>query len=293
MPIAFTCPHCGATTNVADEYAGQMGPCARCGKTITIPYPGGTPFADAPPRRKTHTGVLVLVILLAVSVPMIGILLALLLPAVQAAREAARRAACINNMKQLGLSLHNFHDANKHFPAIVDPDNPQQPPCSWRVQVLPYVEENARFQQYDPSQPWNGPNNRMLEDPMPTTYRCPSNPDAAGLDTDYLAVVGPKAVFRDVGSTSFRNITDGTSNTIMLAESHTSGIHWMEPRDMKTDDLSFGVNSRAGGIQSTHPGVANVLMADGSVRSISDSTDPEVLKAMTTIDGREPAFNPY
>ena len=128
------------------------------------------------------------------------------------------------------------------------------------------MEENARFQQYDRSQPWNGPNNRMLADPMPSGYRCPSNPDAAGLDADYLAIVGPKAVFRDVGSTSFRDIKDGTSNTIMLVESHSSGIHWMEPRDMTTDDIGFGVNSRAGGIQSSHPGMANVLMADGSVR---------------------------
>jgi prepilin-type processing-associated H-X9-DG protein len=113
------------------------------------------------------------------------------------------------------------------------------------------------------------------------------------LDADYLAVVGPKAVFRDVGSTTFRDIKDGTSNTIMLAESHASGIHWMEPRDMTTDDIGFGVNSRAGGIQSSHPGMANVLMADGSVRAISDTTDPELLKAMTTIDGNEPVAVPY
>ena len=294
MPISFTCPHCGAQTNVADQYAGQTGPCAQCNKPITIPsLPGTQPFATLPPPRKSNGCLIAMAIVLAVSVPMAGILIALLLPAVQAAREAARRAACRNNMKQIALTLLNFESAKGHFPAMVDPANPNQPPCSWRVQMLPFLDAGPGRGQYDVLEPWNGPKNRLLADPMPTVYRCPSNDSPAKLDTDYLGVVGPKAIFRGVGSTTTRDISDGTSNTLMLVESHQSGIHWMEPRDMKADDADLGVDTGAtGGIQSAHAGGANVAMADGSVHFVSDGVDPEVLKSMTTVDGNE-KVDPY
>ena len=289
MPIDFTCPQCGARTNVSDEYAGQTGPCAKCGGMITIPLPPGRPFAPAPPRPKRHVGLLIFVILLAVSVPVMGILLALLLPAVQAARAAARRVACVNNMKQLGVAMHNFNDAHGHLPAMRDPDSPEQPPCSWRVQLMPFLEHDPRFEQYDADQDWDSPTNQRLADPMPSFYRCPCNPTDGSLDTDYLTIVGPNAAFRETGSTRFSDISDGISNTMIMAESHHSGIHWMEPRDLKAEDVAFGINSSAeGSIQSEHPGVANVLFADGHVQSMSEDIDPEVLKAMSTINGGEP-----
>ena len=97
MPIHFTCPHCGTTTEVADQYVGQTGPCVRCGKTITVPLPDGvSPFTGVgqPPKRGLGGGMTCLIVA-AACIPVLlvvgGILVALLLPAVQAAREAARR----------------------------------------------------------------------------------------------------------------------------------------------------------------------------------------------------------
>ena len=95
MPIPFTCPHCGLETTVADQYAGQTGPCSRCGKPITIPGTPGAPGTPFYPPPKPASKAPILIIALAVAVPVVlvcgGILVALLLPAVQAAREAARR----------------------------------------------------------------------------------------------------------------------------------------------------------------------------------------------------------
>ncbi|MBN2291150.1 MAG: DUF1559 domain-containing protein [Pirellulales bacterium] len=304
MPIDFTCPHCGTQTSVADAYAGQSGPCASCGKTITIPaLPGqpvaGRPFANQPragqvaamPQPKSSGAtpwIIVLVIVLVVSVSCGGILLALLLPAVQAAREAARRVACINNMKQVGLAMHTFHGTNNRFPSYDDPKHPEWPPCSWRVQLLPHLGQDFTYRQYDRNQAWDSPTNIVLEDVMSPQYRCPSNPTVGSTDTDYLTLVGPNGVFMQKGSLSLKDITDGSSNTIMLVESHKSGIHWMEPKDLSINNAKMvSVNSAGPGLKSQHPGVVNVVLCDGSVRSLSNNIDPNVLKSLTTPKGGE------
>src|SRR5262245_37264512 len=117
MAIPFTCPHCGAQTNVDEQYAGQSGPCARCGQTVTVPLPAGA--ASRPPGgRSSSSTAWIVVLAVAASCVLCGgpIGVALLLPAVQAAREAARRAQCSNNLKQIGIALMNYHDVYHTYP---------------------------------------------------------------------------------------------------------------------------------------------------------------------------------
>ncbi len=150
MPIPFTCPHCGLETTVADQYAGQTGPCSRCGKPITVPGTAAVPGAPFYPPPKPASKLPVLIIALAVAVPVMlvcgGILIALLLPAVQAAREAARRAQCQNNLKQIGLALLNYESTFRSFPPAVFTDDHGKPMKSWRVAILPFLEQQALYQ---------------------------------------------------------------------------------------------------------------------------------------------------
>ena len=281
MPIPFTCPHCGLKTSVAEQYAGQTGPCAGCGKPVTVPPLSGTPFAGP---QKSGAGV---VVAIAVGVVALLLLLAcggffLLIPSMGRAGGAAQRSMCTNNLKQIGLALHNYHDVYNCFPPAVITDKDGKPMRSWRVAILPYIEQQALYQRYNFNEPWNGPRNRLVADQVIPTYRCPSDRSPSPTETNYVMIVGKGTI----GGTpneivGVKDITDGTSNTILVVEVTGSGINWAEPRDLTLEEFAYRINDGSGkGICSKHPGGAMVLVADGSVRFVSDALDPETLRRL-------------
>jgi len=289
MPISFTCPHCGLQTNVADHFAGQSGPCAGCGKTVVIPPPGAV--YGPPPSRGTGAWPVVAVVLVVGLVCVVfcgGILVALLLPAVQAAREAARRSQCSNNLKQIGLALHNYHSTYACFPPAYVADKDGRPMHSWRVLLLPYMEQQALYRQYRFDEPWDGPNNQRIASTILQVYQCPSDPPGGAATTNYVMIVGPGTLSDGASCSKISDVHDGTSNTIAVVEIANSGIGWAEPRDLDAATITFAINDGSpNGISSRHPGVANALLLDGSVRAIPATTDPSVLRALSTIAGNE------
>ncbi len=151
------------------------------------------------------------------------IFVALLLPAVQAAREAARRSQCVNNMKQIGLAMHNYHSTYNSFPPAWTTDENGKPLLSWRVLLLPFLEEQNLYQQFKLDESWDSPHNSALMGMMPKLFECPSHPHATHDKTDYVVVVGPKTIFPGSKPVGIQDITDGTSNTILVGESHQLG----------------------------------------------------------------------
>src|SRR5436190_920277 len=237
MPIAYSCPHCGKQFSVAEQYAGQTGPCAACGKPITIPAPAVTAAYSYAPQAGRSSGagtvITVLAVCLVGGVCVIGILVALLLPAVQAAREAARRMQASNHLKQLSLAMLNYHDTYGCVPPAVVTDSNGKPLYSGRVLLLPFMEQKGLYDQFDKTQAWDSPANLSLSQQDLLVFTDPSAAKRIPGQTDFLFVVGKGTLFEPppTGS-SFASITDGTSNTMFVVEVKNSGIRWSEPRDL-------------------------------------------------------------
>jgi len=295
MPIAFTCPHCGLRTNVLEEYAGQSGPCAKCGRTVTVPPLGEAPNYGPPTKRSAAPTVIIIVVLILfvlLFLTCVGFFVAMPIMAVPSAREAARRAQCSNNLTQIGLAMHSYHAAHGCFPPAYVADEKGRPKHSWRVLLLPFLdgEAQALHEEYDFEQPWDSPENLALAGRMPRLYRCPSDEMAPASETSYVMIVGPETISDGTGATKMEEITDGTADTILLVEAAGSGINWLDPRDLDADQISYLVDDPVdGGIASEHPEGANVLFCDGSVMFLHAMVDPEDIKSLCTISGGEGA----
>jgi len=214
-----------------------------------------------------------------------GVLLALLLPAVQQAREAARRAQCANNLRQIGLALHNYHDVYGTFPPAVTYSADGKPMHSWRVLLLPFLDQQAMYAQYNFAEPWDSPANSVVTSRIVPTFACPSHPNgSSGGHTPYVALVGPQAAFHPNKGMAIKDMRDGPSRTIMVVEARNSGIHWAEPRDFS---VGSPVTPGVTGMSSWHAGVFAALFGDGSVRLLLDGMSPADLEGLSTIDGGE------
>ncbi|MDR0328503.1 MAG: DUF1559 domain-containing protein [Planctomycetaceae bacterium] len=233
-----------------------------------------------------------------------GTSFALLLPAVQAARESARRMQCSNQTKQIVLAIYNYHDAYDALPPLYTVDADGKPLHSWRVLLLPFLEQAQLYESIRLDEPWDSEYNKRFHDKMPSYYKCPSCPENGccySALTGSVEAVNEGGVFMPPGQagfapatkagyrgdTSFATITDGMSNTIAIVEVREP-FNWMDPTaDVTLEELLKGINVPGGRVGSYHPHVINVGMFDGSVRDVSQTVDPAILRALGTCNGGE------
>ena len=254
-----------------------------------------------PKLRLTLVRILVIVAVFALLLALLLSPLALLLPAVQSAREAARRAQCVNNLKQIALALLNYENATGSFPPAYVADASGKPIHSWRVLILPYLGQQALFNKYRMNEPWDGPNNRKLAAQIPNVYRCPAqanDPANQSVETHYFAVVDPQTAWPGSRGRRIRDIVDGTSKTILVLEASGVQTNWMEPRDLSLEE---GIELLTTKPRSGHLHVSenfftttyyetsyrNVARADGSVHWHGQFSDAEFARTFLTAQGRE------
>jgi prepilin-type N-terminal cleavage/methylation domain-containing protein/prepilin-type processing-associated H-X9-DG protein len=271
--------------------------------------------------RPTRDGFTLIELLVVLAI--LGILIALLLPAVRRVREPAARAQCQNNLKQLMLAMQNFESTGRPaaYPATDHPDSPAEqffpPGCfgpgtipeerlSWMVKLLPYMEQQSLYQQFDLEKGYAG--NLSAAQTRIKTFLCPDSKEAATQDamTHYVAMsgIGHAAAEQSAGAagngfmgydrlTSMKMIEDGTANTIALMETRVglgpwarggaSTLRGFDPADVPL----YGDNRPFGG----HSGGMHAAMADGSVRFLPSLIDAKRLAAAITIAGGEPVVD--
>jgi hypothetical protein len=185
--------------------------------------------------------------------------MAALVESVQKIREAARRVRSSNNLKQFALALHLYHDTNGKFPAAASFDKNGKPLLSWRVAILPYIDQEKLYKEFHLDEPWDSEHNKKLVEKMPPLYLSPDEDPKSHL-TRYQVYVGKGAFFEGTTGLRMRDISDGLSNTIMVVEA-PKGVPWTKPEDLTFDDgklLPRVVDPKKNGFMAA--------LGDGSVR---------------------------
>jgi hypothetical protein len=202
--------------------------------------------------------------------------------------RAARRMQCHQQLRELGVAMSAYHEQYGHFPAPALMRKDGVPLLSWRVAILPYLGYESLYQRFHLDEPWDSPHNRALIAEMPSEYACPSGGARWDGQTGYLVVVGPKTEptsvntpFEPTRGVENREITDGTSNTILVLESDTL-VPWTKP-----DDLRWEKGEPLPTLSTRHPYGEHVLLADGATRFLKLNAAPDTLLAILTINGGE------
>jgi prepilin-type processing-associated H-X9-DG protein len=195
-------------------------------------------------------------------------LMALLLPAVQYVHPHRPRLRCTHNLRNIGQALMQYEQTYGSFPPAYIADAAGKPMHSWRVLILPFMEQEAIYKRYDFSEPWDGPNNIKLAPLLNSLYGCHSDSrPGANSQTSYVAVTGPATMWPGSQPAHYADARDGSSNVILVVEVHSSGIQTTEPRDLDILQMPVGISPQSGlGISSGHGNGANVLFLDGSVK---------------------------
>jgi hypothetical protein len=200
---------------------------------------------------------------------------------IQKMREAAARTQSANNLKQLALAMLNYEAATGRFPPQAIFDKNGKPLLSWRVLILPYIEQQNLYKQFHFDEPWDSEHNKKLLDRMPKMFASPQDEKCVKEHvTHYQGFVGKWAFFEGKQGIRIADITDGTSNTIMLAEA-SKAVPWTKP-----EDIPFDAEKPLPKLGLAGASYFLAAICDGSVRAISHSITKETLRnAIQRTDG--------
>jgi RNA polymerase sigma factor (sigma-70 family) len=176
--------------------------------------------------------------------------------------DARHRMQSLNHLKQLALAFHNYHDTYGSFPPAALGNAEGKPLLSWRVAILPFIEQGALYKQLHLDEPWDSEHNKKLLDKMPRIYELPGVHGIAAGHTAYQVFVGKDALFEGGRKPRIADITDGTSNTILVVEG-ARPVPWTRP-----DDIPLGDRDPRTQVGGWYDDLLDVALCDGSARSV-------------------------
>jgi hypothetical protein len=313
MPIDYVCPYCHAKFYVDDVYRGQSGPCAECGKTITIPTKASLSFvtkSDATSERSKaqleaikqrarfakllRWGVLGFSVVIAVT---ISYLLAMIvIPEIE--KLAIRRDASksLSNLQRIAKALNEYAVQYGSYPPPAVTDAAGTPLYSWRVLILPQLGYANVYSEFHLDQPWSAPENMVASYHMPEVYRLAGTTQVGRDETSVSLATGIGTLFPPSGPLGPKNIKDDPSTTILVTEALRSVDTWTAP-----EDCAVAPNTQVGGsvgndIGAGRTGIAIAVGAAENPLVIPESISASKLRGLFTPSGGEQIdirdFNP-
>ena len=187
-----------------------------------------------------------------------------------------------DQLKQIALALHNYHDTYRTFPAAAITDKNGKPLLSWRVAILPFIEEDNLYKEFKLNEPWDSKHNKALLKKMPKIYLPEGHKTKVPYSTFYRGFVGNGAFFNATQGTRIADITDGTSNTFMVVEAGEA-VPWTKP-----DDLPYDPKKKLPKLGGLCKDGFHALFADGAVYYLKKKIDAAVLHLYITRNDGQP-----
>lgn len=186
------------------------------------------------------------------------------------AHEASLRIQSQKNLRQIALALHNYHDARRSFPPPVLYDKETGTPYSWRVAVLPFLEQSALYDLYRRDEPWDSEHNLKIAKTVVPVFTSPTEPTST--NAAYFALVGSETVFAGKDGVEFQQIPDGMAQTLLVVEAKRN-IPWTKP-----EDIPYAKDRPLPRLGGFFAGGFHASFVDGSVRFFSDGIRPQTLR---------------
>ncbi|NND96269.1 MAG: DUF1559 domain-containing protein [Pirellulaceae bacterium] len=295
MPFLFTCPHCHTKTEVEDRYSGRSGECVTCGKPIQIPTFAPKRLSQLTSDKATKP--FSWIVAASVVLVLLGCLVFAVFQfggkTVQRLTSNRVRNSSMRNLEKIADALNAYASKYGSYPppAILETGT-NRPLLSWRVLILPYLDEDELYDQFNLDKDWSDSQNMRAAYDMPSVFR---HPDSQGgfqsPESDYYLVTGNNTLFPPTGPLSPEDIVDSVSQTLLVTEGDPpvmSGL-WTEPVDLDFAKMTGAINgpSKQDPGKLLTDGVA-IATVDGRGHFLPDTTAVNVVNALVTPSGGEP-----
>ena len=287
-------------TLVSERLSGQTGPCVACGKTVTIPQAPAARRTDiAPveqeaspqvvalrksplPRWLVRTAIYSLAVL-----PIIVAAFWFIQPVIIQLKTQRDITLCKGNLHQIAKALNSYVVDYGMYPPAVTYDASGQAMHSWRVLILPYLNQRKLYETYDMSKPWNAPENAHMQTQIPAVYVSPANKNIAIGESSYMLITGAGTLFPPKASPLNPGLVpDGQGNTILVVETNNRLSSWIEPVDLDVAKLPARIGM-LNGIGGSHADGATAVYVDGQAVFIPNDAAKTVIDGLITPAGGE------